>query len=51
MTPKSLIAPARLARRPVLATQLDGRLVDLVRAGHEQVFETIVTRYGGRLLR
>jgi RNA polymerase sigma factor (sigma-70 family) len=51
MTPESLIAPARLARRPVLATQSDGRLVDLVRAGHEPAFEAIVTRYRGALLR
>src|ERR687896_6516 len=51
MTPESLIAPARLARRPVLATQTDSRLVDLVRAGYEPAFETIVSRYRGALLR
>src|SRR4051794_3309079 len=51
MTPKSLIAPARLARRPVLATQSDGRLVDLVRAGHDSAFEAIVSRYRAPLLR
>jgi RNA polymerase sigma factor (sigma-70 family) len=51
MTPKSLIAPARLARRPVLATQADARLVDLVRAGYEPAFEAIVSRYRGALLR
>ena len=51
MTPKSLIAPARLARRPVLATQTDSRLVDLVRAGYEPAFETIVSRYRAALLR
>ena len=51
MTPKSLIAPARLARRPVLATQTDARLVDLVRAGYEPAFEAIVTRYRAALLR
>ena len=51
MTPKSLIAPARLARRPVLATQTDARLVDLVRAGYEPAFEAIVSRYRGALLR
>jgi RNA polymerase sigma factor (sigma-70 family) len=51
MTPKSLIAPARLARRPVLATQTDSRLVDLVRAGYEPAFEAIVSRYRGALLR
>ena len=51
MTPRSLIAPARLARAPVLATQSDDRLVDLVRAGHESAFETIVARYRAPLLR
>jgi RNA polymerase sigma factor (sigma-70 family) len=51
MTPESLIAPARLARRPVLATQTDSRLVDLVRAGDEPAFETIVSRYRAALLR
>jgi RNA polymerase sigma factor (sigma-70 family) len=51
MTPKSLIAPARLARRPVLATQTDTRLVDLARAGYEPAFETIVSRYRAALLR
>lgn len=47
MTANSPIAPARLARRPVLATQADARLVDLVRAGYEPAFETIVSRYPG----
>ena len=51
MTPETLIAPARLARRPVLATQTDTRLVDLVRAGYEPAFETIVSRYRAALLR
>ncbi|MGZ5339682.1 MAG: RNA polymerase sigma factor, partial [Thermoleophilaceae bacterium] len=51
MTPETLIAPARLARRPVLATQTDARLVDLVRAGYEPAFETIVSRYRAALLR
>jgi RNA polymerase sigma factor (sigma-70 family) len=51
MTPKSLIAPARLARGSVLATQTDARLVDLVRAGHEPAFEAIVKRYRGALSR
>jgi RNA polymerase sigma factor (sigma-70 family) len=51
MTPRSLLAPARLARRPVLATQSDARLVDLVRAGFEPAFETIVARYRRPLLR
>ena len=51
MTPQALIAPARLARRSVLATQSDSRLVDLVRAGYEPAFETIVARYRSALLR
>ena len=51
MTPQALIAPARLARRSVLATQSDRRLVDLVRAGYEPAFETIVARYRSALLR
>ena len=51
MTPQALIAPARLARRRVLATQSDSRLVDLVRAGYEPAFETIVARYRSALLR
>jgi RNA polymerase sigma factor (sigma-70 family) len=51
MTPKSLIAPARLARGSVLATQTDSRLVDLVRAGHQPAFEAIVKRYRGALSR
>src|SRR3954470_12683807 len=51
MTPKSLLAPARLAGRPVLRSQSDGRLVDLVRAGSEPAFEAIVARYRGPLLR
>ena len=45
MTPKLLLHPARLARRPVLSTQSDERLVDLVRAGYEPAFEAIVERY------
>ena len=51
MTPKSLLHPARLARRPVLSTQADSRLVDLVRAGYEPAFEAIVDRYRRPLLR
>ncbi len=51
MTPKSLLHPARLARRPVLSTQSDSRLVDLVRAGYEPAFEAIVDRYRRPLLR
>jgi RNA polymerase sigma factor (sigma-70 family) len=45
MTPSSLLHPARLARKPVLSSQSDERLVDLVRAGYEPAFETIVERY------
>jgi hypothetical protein len=44
MTPKALFHPARLARRPVLSTQSDERLVDLVRAGSDPAFEAIVER-------
>ena len=51
MAPKSLLAPARLAGRPVLRSQSDARLVDLVRAGSEPAFEAIVARYRGPLLR
>jgi RNA polymerase sigma factor (sigma-70 family) len=51
MTPRALFHPARLARRPVLSTQSDERLVDLVRAGSEPAFETIVERYRVALMR
>ena len=51
MTPRALFHPARLARRPVLSTQSDERLVDLVRAGSEAAFETIVERYRRALMR
>jgi RNA polymerase sigma factor (sigma-70 family) len=51
MTPRALFHPARLARRPVLSTQSDERLVDLVRAGSDPAFETIVERYGRALMR
>src|SRR3954468_1120097 len=51
MTPRSLLAPARLAGRPVLRSQSDERLVDLVRAGSEPAFEAIVGRYRAPLLR
>jgi RNA polymerase sigma factor (sigma-70 family) len=51
MTPKSLLAPARLAGRPVLRSQSDERLVDLARAGSEPAFEAIVARYRAPLLR
>src|SRR4051794_34159974 len=51
MTPKSLLAPARLAGRPVLRSQSDERLVDLARAGSEPAFEAIVSRYRAALLR
>jgi len=51
MTPRALFHPARLARRPVLSPQSDERLVDLVRAGSEPAFETIVERYRRALMR
>ena len=51
MTPRALFHPARLARRPVLSTQSDERLVDLVRAGSEPAFEAIVERYRRALMR
>ena len=51
MTPKSLVAPARLAGRSLLGTQTDERLVDLVRAGNETAFEVIVNRYRRGLVR
>jgi RNA polymerase sigma factor (sigma-70 family) len=51
MTPRALFHPARLARRPVLSTQSDESLVDLVRAGSEPAFETIVERYRRALMR
>jgi RNA polymerase sigma factor (sigma-70 family) len=51
MTPRALFHPARLARKPVLSTQSDERLVDLVRAGSDPAFETIVERYRRALMR
>jgi RNA polymerase sigma factor (sigma-70 family) len=51
MTPRALFHPARLARRPVLSTQSDERLVDLVRAGSDPAFEAIVERYRRSLMR
>jgi RNA polymerase sigma factor (sigma-70 family) len=51
MTPKSLLAPARLAGVPLLRSQTDERLVDLVRAGNDAAFEAIVARYRRPLLR
>jgi RNA polymerase sigma factor (sigma-70 family) len=51
MTPRALFHPARLARRPVLSTQSDERLVDLVRAGSDPAFEAIVERYRRALIR
>src|SRR4051795_4190137 len=51
MTPRSLFAPARLAGQPILRSQTDERLVDLVRAGNEPAFEAIVARYRRPLLR
>jgi RNA polymerase sigma factor (sigma-70 family) len=51
MTPKALYAPARLAGAPLLRTQSDERLVDLVRVGNDGAFEAIVARYRRQLLR
>lgn len=51
MTPHALLAPARLAGAPLLRTQSDERLVDLVRAGNDGAFEAIVARYRRPLLR
>ncbi len=51
MTPRALFHPARLARRPVLSTQSDERLVDLARAGSDPAFEAIVERYRRALMR
>ena len=51
MTPRALFHPARLARRPVLSTQSDERLVDLVRGGSDPAFEAIVERYRRALMR
>src|ERR671914_326616 len=51
MTPQALLAPARLAGQPILRSQTDERLVDLVRAGCDPAFEAIVARYRGSLLR
>jgi RNA polymerase sigma factor (sigma-70 family) len=51
VTPRHLLKPARLAGSPLLSTQSDERLVDLVRAGSEAAFDAIVARYRGQLLR
>jgi RNA polymerase sigma factor (sigma-70 family) len=51
MTPRHLLAPARLAGSRLLGTQSDERLVDLLRAGSEPAFEAIVSRYRDPLLR
>jgi RNA polymerase sigma factor (sigma-70 family) len=51
MTPRHLLAPARLAGSKLLGTQSDERLVDLFRAGSEPAFEAIVSRYRSPLLR
>ena len=45
MPPHALLAPARIAGQPILRTQSDERLVDLVRAGSEPEFEAIVARH------
>jgi RNA polymerase sigma factor (sigma-70 family) len=51
MTPQALLAPARLAGQPILRSQSDERLVDLVRAGYDPAFEAIVTRYRKAIVR
>src|SRR3712207_6126522 len=51
MTPRALLHPARLARRPVLSTQSDERLVDLARAGSNPAFEAIAERSRRPLMR
>ncbi len=51
MTPRALYAPARLAGTPLLRTQSDERLVDLIRAGNDGAFEAVVARYRRQLLR
>jgi RNA polymerase sigma factor (sigma-70 family) len=51
LTPHALLAPARLAGQPILRTQTDERLVDLVRAGYEPAFEAVVARYRRALMR
>jgi RNA polymerase sigma factor (sigma-70 family) len=51
MTPRRLIAPARLAGTALLRQQSDARLVDLTRAGNDAAFEAIVHRYRAELLR
>jgi RNA polymerase sigma factor (sigma-70 family) len=51
LTPRALLAPARLAGQPILRTQTDERLVDLVRAGYEPAFEAVVARYRRPLMR
>lgn len=51
MTPRALYAPARLAGAPLLRTQTDERLVDLMRVGNDGAFEAIVARYRRPLLR
>lgn len=51
MTPRSLLAPGRLAGATLLGAQSDERLVDLTRAGSHRAFEAIVERYRRPLLR
>lgn len=45
------MTPMTLVRSPLLRTQTDERLVELVREGHDQAFEAIVLRYRRPLLR
>ncbi len=52
MEPSGLLShPVRLAGTSLLRLQSDDRLVELVRAGHEPAFDTIVHRYRPVLLR
>src|SRR4051794_692014 len=52
MEPSGLLShPVRLAGTSLLRLQSDERLVELVRAGHEPAFDTIVHRYRPPLLR
>jgi hypothetical protein len=45
MPPPASGLPARLVLGPALRAQSDGRLVRLVREGHESAFDEIVRRY------
>src|SRR4051795_8764875 len=45
MTPRSLLAPAKLGGQPILRAQTDERLGEIARDGSRVAFEAIVTRY------